>query len=268
MTQAVPPMDEAAHKRLLVIIPAHNEGENIGSVLSKLLSLPMKDKFNILVIDDGSTDNTRAVCEEISDGNNNIAVVTHIYNMGYGMALKTAYKYAVDNLYDYVIQIDADGQHDVKNVERLYNAITETEGNAPDIVIGSRFLRDSVSFHIPSHKKLAIAVFRLLIRISTGDMVTDPSSGLQILNRRAFMFYAQYDNFAAEYPDANMIIQMLLNKFTIQEIPVMMHPRLKGESMHHGIYKPMRYVINMTISILAVWIRESVKVRRLAISST
>ena len=254
-----PLKNEAAKKRrLLVCIPAYNEGENIGGLLDELRTLTLREEFDILVIDDGSSDNTRAVCMA-----ENITVITHIYNLGYGMALKTAYKYAADNQYEYIIQMDADGQHDIKNVERIYKSLTEASEaseagvRAPDIVIGSRFVRGSVGFYIPFHKKTAIAFFRLLIKIFTKNEFTDPTSGLQGLNRKAFVFYAKFNNFAIDYPDANMIIQMLLNDFVICEIPAVMHARVIGKSMHHGLFKMLKYFTVMTISVFMVYIRES-----------
>jgi glycosyltransferase involved in cell wall biosynthesis len=254
VTRGVP---RAARKKLLVCIPAYNEAENIGTILDNLLQLPMKEKFDVLVVDDGSVDDTCTICEY-----KNVMVITHLYNMGYGATLKTAYRYAADNKYDYVIQMDADGQHDVKNIERLYSALTESGEFSPDIVIGSRFLQDSVSFHVPIHKRIVIAVFNIIIKLTTQDTITDPTSGLQGLNRHAFGYYSKFNNFAIDYPDANMIIQMAMNDFTINEVPAIMHARTKGESMHSGFYKPIKYMINMTLSVLGVCIRESSKAKK------
>lgn len=249
---------KTAHKHLLVCIPAFNEGESLGAVLDKLKILPLREEFDILVIDDGSSDNTRAVCEE-----RGIDVITHIYNMGYGMALKTAYKYADDNQYDYIIQMDADGQHDVKNVEHIYKSLTDINGTVRDIVVGSRFMPDSIGFHISPVKKFAINFFGFLIKLATGTNVTDPTSGLQGLNRKAFVCYAKFNNFALDYPDANMLIQMLLNNFVVEEIPAVMHSRQNGESMHGSLYKQIKYVTNMIISVIIVCIREFLNSKKL-----
>lgn len=241
-----------AYNKLLICIPAYNEADNIGEVLDMLLTLPEQELFDILIIDDCSVDDTRAVCER-----KNVKVISHIFNMGYGAALKTAYKYAVENNYEYIIQMDADGQHDVLNIERIYNILINSGDFAPDIVIGSRFLRDSISFSTPIYKKFVIIVFNIIIKTATGNKITDPTSGLQGLNRRAFSFYAKFNQFAVDYPDANMIIQMALNDFTITEIPAVMHERINGVSMHAGIYKPFKYVLKMILSVLSICIRES-----------
>lgn len=249
-------MPERTDRKLLICIPACNEEESIGQVLDSLLNLENSELFDILVVDDASQDATREICKS-----RNIWVITHLYNMGYGAALKTAYKYAAEHTYDYIIQIDADGQHDVANIQRIYSALTESEIKL-DIVIGSRFLQNSVSFPTPFYKKLVISIFKLIIKFTTNNNITDPTSGLQGLTRRAFLFYAQFDRFAVDYPDANMIIQMALNDFKVEEIPAIMYPRVSGESMHAGIYKPFKYVVKMTLSVLITYMRESSALKR------
>ena len=243
------------YKKPLICIPAYNEEENIGAVLDKILAMPSIELYDVLVIDDGSTDDTRLICEL-----RNIMVITHIYNMGYGAALKTAYKYATDHGYGYLIQIDADGQHDVCNIDKIYEKLTENQ-LAPDIIIGSRFLQNSVSFKIPFYKRLVMMIFCLFIKITTKINITDSTSGLQGLNRRAFTFYSQYNHFARDYPDANMIVQMLMNDFMIREIPAVMHPREAGVGMHSGIYKPLKYIFVMTISVLISYLRGMVRAK-------
>lgn len=248
---------EAVRKKLLICIPAHNEAENIGAVLDNILSLQIAELFDILVIDDGSRDATRAVCES-----KHVMVITHIYNMGYGAALKTAYKYATEHNYDYIIQVDADGQHDAVNIERIYHELKKEGNPSPDIVIGSRFLQNSISFHTPFYKKLVIRVFTMIIKMSTKNNITDPTSGLQGLTRRTFEFYSHFNQFAIDYPDANMIIQMALNDFAIVEIPAVMHARAKGVSMHAGFYKPIKYVVKMTLSVFIIYLRESMNIQK------
>lgn len=238
-----------ATKELLVMLPAYNEEECIGKFMDQIKIHGIDEYADILVINDGSRDMTSAIAKE-----KGARVVTHIYNLGYGCALQTGYKYAVRRGYKYLVQIDSDGQHDVCNIETIYKQLRSTE-NPPDIVIGSRFFQASVSFRIPFIKKLAIKFFRFLIRRSTNQIVLDPTSGLQGLNKKAFLYYSFYDQFVYDYPDANMIIQMLLNDFKIKEIPAVMHPRETGTSMHSGL-KPILYILKMILSTLVVILRE------------
>ncbi|MCH5340528.1 MAG: glycosyltransferase family 2 protein [Acetatifactor sp.] len=238
-------------KKLLIIIPAYNEAKNISAVLDQLEQPEIADIADVLVMDDASLDNTRQIVQDRGH-----TVVTHIFNLGYGSGLQLGYKYAVKKGYQYVIQMDADGQHDVCNVAKLYEKLRmpDSEGCCPDIVLGSRFLEGSAPFPVGVMKKFAMWLFRTLIRVGTGRRIMDPTTGLQGLSRRAFQYYATYSRFDDRYPDANMILQMLLLGFRVEEIPAVMHMRTEGVSMHSGL-KPLFYMFRMMFSMIAVWLR-------------
>jgi len=240
-----------AGKSLLVIIPAYNEEKNIGPFLEKLNGALAGMEAEILVIDDASTDRTARIAEDMG-----CTVVTNIYNLGYGSGLQTGYKYALKHGYDFVIQMDADGQHDACNIGRMFQKLLAPDraGKPLDIVLGSRFLEGSVTYPVSLLRKIGSRVFRILIRLGTGQKITDPTTGLQGLSRRVFSFYAGYNHFDDKYPDANMLMQMLLLGFHLEEIPAVMHPRTEGVSMHSGL-KAFLYMFRMTFSVVAVWIR-------------
>lgn len=241
----------AQMKNTLIIIPAYNEEKTIKPLLEQLFIMDVCHFADILVIDDASTDGTRKILMSFQD---RIVVIYHIFNQGYGASLKTGYCYAKRNHYKYIIQMDADGQHAVVNIKHMYERMIKED--APDILIGSRFMEGSSSFPISKVKKLAIYYFRLLIRISTKKEITDPTSGLQMMNERAFGYYSGYQNFDLKYPDANMIIKMLLLHFRIEEIPAIMYARVEGVSIHSGL-KPVLYMINMCLSTTAMMLRYS-----------
>lgn len=228
-------------------MPAYNEAGYIGTFIKQINQLSIRQEFDLLVIDDGSEDNTAGIAED-----NGARVISHIYNLGYASALQTAYKYAVEQEYTWLIQIDSDGQHDCRNIELIYEVLQKE--NAPDIVIGSRFLSDENKLQAGKLKKAAIRFLRFIIKRSTGAVISDPTSGLQGMNRKAFAFNAGYQNFFPEYPDANMIIQMLLNDFAIEEIGAVMYERTTGKSMHSGI-EPVFYAVYMLLSSIAVMLR-------------
>lgn len=233
-------------KKILMIMPAYNEEENIGDLLEKVNKASICDKMDVLIIDDCSSDQTSRIVEAAG-----FKVIRQIFNMGYGAALQTAYKYAVEKGYEYLLQIDADGQHDLANIQILCDRLgcfSEADGTYPDIVIGSRFLSGSQSFRISGLKKYTIRFFKWIIKRVTGKTLTDPTSGLQGLNKNAFSFYAQYNNFDLKYPDLNMAIQMLLLGFSIEEVPAIMHERTAGVSMHDGWLHVGRYMILMMLS--------------------
>ena len=218
-------------KELLIIIPAYNEEKTIVNLLQQLEQPEIASIADILVMNDASSDFTNWVVKK-----RNHAVVTHVFNLGYGSGLQLGYKYAVRKKYRYVIQMDADG-------------------NCPDIVLGSRFMDGSTEFPVSTVKKIAIVWFRTLLKLGTGRDITDPTTGLQGLSWRTFLFYSRYNHFDDKYPDANMLMQMLLLGFHIREIPAVMHLRTTGVSMHSGL-KPFLYMFRMTFSISSAWLRE------------
>ena len=239
-------------KDLLIIIPAYNEEACIGEMLGQLETGEIADIADIMVINDGSVDNTGRIVREHGHG-----LITHIYHMGYGAALLSGYKYAVRRQYKYVIQIDADGQHDVCNIFTIYARLQETDGtgNGPDIVLGSRFLEGSKTFRVSNLKKMTIGAFRGLIYLTTGQKITDPTSGLQGLNLRTLRYYSEYSHFDDKYPDTNMVIQMLLLGYQIEEVPAVMHERATGASMHDGLINDAIYIAHMFFSICAILLR-------------
>lgn len=223
-------MDKKGHKELLIIMPAYNEEKNIGKVLEQLERAGVCEYADVLVMNDASSDATNWLVKA-----RGYTLVTHVFNLGYGSALQLGYKYAIRRKYHYVIQMDADGR-------------------CPDIVLGSRFLKESEAYPTSHKKKIAYRLFRWMIRVIAGKKISDPTTGLQGLNRKAVLYYSKYKHFDDKYPDANMIVQMLLLGFKIEEVPAVMHPRNNGVSMHHGL-KPIMYMFRMVFSILAVTFR-------------
>lgn len=238
-------------KDLLIIIPAHNEQANIGRILDQLEAARVQELGDILVINDASTDATGEIVRA-----RGCRMVTNVFRMWYGGAVQVGYKYALRFDYRYVIQMDADGQHDACNVREIYRQLRRPGGDGayPDIVLGSRFLEGGQSFPLSRVKRQAFGLFRKLIHLLTGKTVTDPTTGLQGLSRRAFGYYGQFSNFDDKYPDANMLIQMLLLGFQVREIPAVMHPRTAGKSIHSGL-APLWYMFRMMFCIMAVVFR-------------
>ena len=232
-------------RKTLILIPAFNEEASIPNVIRSIKE--ECGQVDILVIDDGSRDKTGEAALRAG-----AIVVSHIFNMGYGVSLQTGYKYAVDHGYEFIIQMDADGQHDVCNIGTIYNKLTR--GKHPyDIVIGSRFIGEQpLGMKVTIAKKVAIGFFNMAIKLVTRKKFTDPTSGLQGLSRRAFTAYSLYDNFDTNYPDANIITKMLLNGYWLREVPAVMHERTSGVSMHSGLRKNIAYMFTVTLNILVV----------------
>lgn len=155
-----------------------------------------------------------------------------------------------------MIQMDADGQHDVCNIPVIYDRLRtkDADDRYPDIVLGARFMEESGNFEVSAAKRLAFRLFRFMIQIAAGRKIADPTTGLQGLSRKAVLYYSKYNHFDDKYPDTNMIMQMILLKFKVVEIPAVMHMRKSGKSMHSGL-KPIWYMFRMFFSVLAVIFR-------------
>ena len=218
-------------QKVLIIIPAYNESENIEKVLNEI-----KKDINyadILVIDDCSKDNTSDIVLK-----NGVKCVTNVVNMRYAMAVQTGLKYANYHDYDYVIQMDADGQHIAKEAEKLYKEMLKSD---VDIVIGSRYLKD-MGYPCPFFRRVGTRMFEFMIKVFCHQKIADPLSGFQCLNKKVIEKYSQIGGYP-EYPDANLVIDMLLQGYKIKEVPVKMRLRENGVSMHSGIIKPIKYMI-------------------------
>jgi len=236
---------------ILIIIPAYNEERNIARVLSDLLARALD--ADILVVNDGSSDRTREAASAFP-----VTVISHPVNLGYGAALQTGFHYAKNKGYGYCVQFDADGQHDASDLPRMIDAVRQ--GDA-DIVIGSRFLDRTGNMRLGPMKTAAIALFRSLIYRTTGVSVTDPTSGFKGVAREVFTHYADQRDFPSDFPDADILIRMLLRRFRIKEIPVTMRERETGVSMHSGL-KPVMYMLKMLLSVLIVLLNDRLARRR------
>jgi len=225
-------------EKTLIIIPAFNEAAAINRILQELKS--NYPDYDILVIDDFSGDQTVNEAKKVSG----IKVLRLAINIGYGAALQAGYKYALRNNYDYLVQLDADGQHDPENIKDLLSAI---EDSSADIVVGSRFL-GKVEYHIGLVRLIGMKVFALIAGM------TDPTSGFQAMNRKALRFYAS-DIYPSDFPDADVIIMSRRAGLRIKEIPVTMRKSLSNHSMHHGLIA-LYYVFKMFLSIMVTLIRK------------
>ncbi len=230
-------------KEYLVIIPAFNEGAHIAEVLADAKkALPETD---ILVVNDGSTDLTSQIAR-----NAGAMVLDMPFNIGYGGALQTGFRFAAERAYDYVITMDGDGQHDPFSAKHLIEAMDHF---GADVVIGSRFLGGN--YRMPLSRRIGVWLFSFIARLYTGTRFTDPTSGFQFLSRKVFSYLSEGNNYPLDYPDVNILLAMHKKKFRVVEAPVAMREKPGGKSMHGGV-KPFWYVVRMFLAILMVFVRK------------
>lgn len=215
--------------RVLVVVPAHDEREALPRVLQELRTAC--ERADVVLVDDGSSDGSGAIGAALG-----ACVITHPKNRGYGAALVSGYRYALDHGYDLVITVDGDGQHDPSQIGALLRA---TDG--ADVVIGSRMLRPGGD--MPSLPRwVGIRLFAALGRALTPLPITDPTSGFTAVRRRALPFLV--DHTPDDFPDLNVLIALERAGYVLREVPVTMRARRTGRSMNRGVV-PFVYVAKM-----------------------
>ncbi|MBW2569571.1 MAG: glycosyltransferase family 2 protein [Deltaproteobacteria bacterium] len=231
-------------EKTLIVIPACNEEKNIAGVINGIKNvIPDAD---ILVVNDGGEDRTEEIAMKLG-----VLVISLPYNMGYGTALQTGFKFALKKGYEYAIQIDADGQHDPEDIPKLLN---EVFNNKADVIIGSRFLGNG-NYKASFIRRIGMLFFANLTSLIIGEKITDPTSGYQAVNKHGLQFYAG-DYYPVDFPDADVIIMLHRAGLKIKEIPVTMYPGAQGKSMHSGL-KPVYYIFKMFLSIFVALLRKA-----------
>jgi glycosyltransferase involved in cell wall biosynthesis len=229
---------------VLALLPCLDEGPRIAAIVQRLSEL--HPEMDVLIVDDGSSDDTAAVAAEAG-----AHVVRLPFNLGYGAALQTGYKFALERGYDRVVQMDGDGQHPPEEVACLLDALDE---NDIDLAVGSRFL-GRPCYRIPPVRLLGIRFFSSIVSRLAGRRITDPTSGFQAMNRCMLTFYDQ-DFYPYDYPDADMLLRVRYAGFQFEEVPVEMQAGPPGKSMHGGM-RPVYYVYKLLLSLALTWVSGS-----------
>ena len=220
----------------LVIIPAYNE---CGSILKAVEDIrEHAPGFDYVVINDCSTDGTPDVCREYGLNYVDLSV-----NLGIGGAVQTGYIYACQQGYDLAVQFDGDGQHDAAYLEQMAQVLVETGSN---MVIGSRFI-EREGFQSSGLRRVGIRYFSMLIRLLTGVRVTDPTSGMRMVDREVMRIYAA--SYPQDYPEPESVMAILRMKKKVTEIPVVMRQREEGTSSIGGV-RSVYYMIKVTLAVL------------------
>ena len=231
-------------KKILLIIPAYNEQDNILKTYNTVINYNKKNKenYDVIVINDGSTDQTGKICDD-----NNIPVIHLIHNLGIGGAVQTGYKYAYENNYDIAIQYDGDGQHDVSYVKKIITPLLEEKA---DFVIGSRFVgKTNDGFQSTFARRVGIRIVSSFIKLVTGKKVYDTTSGFRACNKNIIKQFS--NSYPKEYPEPITTVELLKRGYRLSEIPVEMKERDGGTSSIHS-WKTVYYMINVIFSILIV----------------
>ncbi len=227
----------------LAIVPAYNEASTIGSVLRAIRH--GAPELDIVVVDDGSTDQTTALAEEAG-----VPVIRLPFNLGIGGAVQAGFKYGVEQGYDYVVQVDGDGQHDPREIRRLFEAMGEEP--CVDMVCGSRFLSKDYKYPAPISRRTGIHIFAFILSRIVGQLVSDPTSGFRLYNRRAMELFAR--DYPHDYPEVEAVLMVHFHRLRMREVPVRMFERGGGvSSISSG--KSIVYMLKVLLAIFVGLVR-------------
>lgn len=186
-------------KKVLIIIPAYNESENIEHVVRHMME--EAPQYDYLVVNDGSTDNTLYLCRKA-----NFHYLDLSINMGIGGAVQAGYVYAHKNNYDIAVQMDGDGQHDIAYLDELLKPILDKKA---DVVIGSRFL-EKEGFQSSAGRRVGINILSGLIWLTTGQRIMDVTSGYRAVNRMFIDIYSK--DYPTDYPEPEAIVAAIMHR--------------------------------------------------------
>ena len=225
--------------RKLAIVPAYNEEGSVASVVGAIDQ--RAPGFDVLVVDDGSTDSTRSQAERAG-----ATVIQHPFNLGIGGAVQTGFKYALRNGYEVAVQIDGDGQHDPSYIPMMLELL---QSDTVDMVCGSRF-REHAGYGVPLRRRVGITIFSVMLSLIVRQQVTDPTSGFRMTNRRGIELFAR--NYPHDYPEVEAIVMMHSQRLQMRELPVRMRERTTGRSSITntlGAYYMVKVVLAVLVNL-------------------
>jgi len=226
--------------RLLAIVPAYNEAAAIAATIDDIRR--KAPGWDVLVVDDGSTDNTAGRATTTG-----ARVIRHPFNLGIGGAVQSGYLFALENGYDYAVQVDGDGQHDAGYLPEMLGRLQSSQDL--NMVTGSRFLaEDREGYRSSAPRRLGIRAFSWILSRITGRAITDPTSGLRMTDRHGIELFAR--DYPHDYPEVEAVLLLHAHKLRAEEIPVRMRPRTTGRSSITSSVS----VIYMTKVLLAVFV--------------
>lgn len=226
-------MDKKLKK--LVIIPAFNEEGNLEKTI-----LDIKEnapEFDYIIVNDCSTDGTLEICRRHRYEYLNLPV-----NLGIGGAVQTGYRYAYYQGYDVAVQFDGDGQHSARYLEQMVDKMRETQS---DMIIGSRFI-EKEGFQSSVMRRFGIRYFTVLIKLLTGKTITDPTSGMRMINRKLLAEFSE--DYPKDYPEPESVVSVLAGRYKVTEMPVVMNERQEGVSsisLRNSVY----YMIKVSFAV-------------------
>ena len=225
-----------------IIMAAYNAENTIEKAVMSVIAQTYT-QFELIIINDCSKDKTKEICEK-----NQFHFINLSVNLGIGGAVQTGYMYALENHYDVAVQVDGDGQHDAAFLNEMAMFMEE---NQADMVIGSRFI-EKKGFQSSGLRRMGIKFFTGLIKVLTGKTITDPTSGLRMVDREIIKIFAE--NYPKDYPEPETVVSVIRKNMKVKEIPVVMKERQGGVSSISP-RKSVYYMIKVSLAIIIECLR-------------
>ncbi len=234
---------QTSHNRRIAIVPAFNEEATVGQIVRALRGA--RPDFDVLVVDDGSIDDTSSAARMAG-----ARVVRLPFNLGIGGAVQTGFTYAYEGGYEEMVQVDGDGQHEPKEIQKLLSAMEADPGI--DVVCGSRFATDT-GYVAPVSRRTGIHIFAFLLSLLVRQRVSDPTSGFRLYNRHAMRLFA--NDYPHDYPEVEAILMLHHHRLRMAEVSVEMYQRGGGRSSI-GSGKSAYYMIKVLLALLVGLVRK------------
>ena len=219
----------------IAIVPALNEERSIAGVIAEIRAAD--PEFDVIVIDDGSTDRTSAIAAE-----SGAHVITLPFNLGIGGAVQTGYQYARDHDFDLAVQVDGDGQHDPAEIGKLLEPIFD--GRA-DMVVGTRFAEGG-GYRGTRLRRIGIHLFAAIVSLMVRARVTDTTSGFRAVNRKAIRLFAA--DYPHDYPEVEATVLLARHRLKMVEVPVQMRVRETGNSSITA-FQSVYYMVKVLLAL-------------------
>lgn len=223
--------------RVLIIIPAHNEAESLADVIADIRS---SLECGIVVVDDGSTDQTAQIAIE-----QGVELLSLPFNLGIGSTVQAGFQFAAREGYDIAVQTDGDGQHDASYIPILIEPILRGES---DFVVGSRYLTET-GYSGSRGRRAGTAMFSRILSLLIGQRLTDATSGFRAADKALIAQFAR--DYPRDYPEVEALLVAHMARFRIREIPVEMRQRGGGRSSINK-FRSVYYVVKVLLALLVV----------------
>lgn len=227
-------------KSLSVFFPAYNEEKNIKVTVESAISILPKvaEKWEVLVINDGSKDKTREVVEKLEKKHRNVRLINHEVNRGYGAALKTGF---YSSKYSWIAFTDSDGQFDFSEIT---NFIEEEEETKADLVIG--YYKDR---KVPFYRKLNSYVWEFIVFLTFGLKVKDIDCAFKLVSKKVIDKIPKLESERGAFISSEFLIKAKKKGFKIVQIGITHHPRVEGS----GTGANIDVIIKSFIDLFKLW---------------